>query len=238
MSKTSMLAAVMFALFAVAPAAVRAQQQQQPTPAASNPQTPAAAATPPTTTTTTTAPVLNTAGHEYAPLQEKTLNYKNWTFKSLSGGEPVELRQWAHGKKLVMVVYFAPWCGNWKMESPVVSRLYDKYKKDGFDIIAVSNYAPVEDARAHFKDGVPYTVVVESESREARDKTNHYAYRQACGDARRWGSPFNIFLEPAKLAKDGDVLTEKAWVVGGELIEEEVEKFIRERLGLAALKTD
>jgi hypothetical protein len=29
------------------------------------------------------------------------------------------------------------------------------------------------------------------------------------------------------------VLTEKAWVVGGELIEKDVERFIRERLGLA-----
>jgi hypothetical protein len=28
------------------------------------------------------------------------------------------------------------------------------------------------------------------------------------------------------------VLTEKAWVVGGELIEKDVEQFIRERLGI------
>ena len=44
---------------------------------------------------------------------------------------------------------------------------------------------------------------------------------------------FNVFLEPAKLNKTGDLLTEKAWVVGGELIEKDAEQFIRERLGLS-----
>ena len=78
--------------------------------------------------------------------------------------------------------------------------------------------------------GPPYTVVSESETREDREKTPHYGYRQLTGDTRRWGSPWNIFLEPALLAKTGDVLTQKAWVVNGELIEEEVDKFIAERL--------
>jgi hypothetical protein len=77
-------------------------------------------------------------------------------------------------------------------------------------------------------------VVSESEAREARDKTPHYGYRQATGDTRRWGSPWNIFLEPALLAKEGEVLTEKAWVVNGELIEVDVEKFIAEKLNASS----
>lgn len=175
------------------------------------------------------------AGHEYAPLLEKEINYKDWTFKSLADGREVNLREWAKGKKLVMVVYFAPWCGNWKMEAPVVARLLDKYKKDGFDVVAVSEYASVEDSRKYFESvgGATYTVVVESESRDARDKTTHYGYRQTAGDGRRWGSPFNVFLEPAKLGKSGEVVAAKAWVVGGELIEKDAEQFIREKLGLA-----
>ncbi|HVF57535.1 MAG TPA: TlpA disulfide reductase family protein [Pyrinomonadaceae bacterium] len=173
-------------------------------------------------------------GHEYAPLVEKAVNYKDWTFKSLKDGSPVNLRQWAKGKKLVMVVYFAQWCGNWRMEAPVVASLYEKYKSKGFDVIAVSEYASQEDARAYFasQGGAPYTVVVESEGREARDQTTHYGYRQTCGDTRRWGSPFNVFLEPSKLKKEGDLLVEKTFVVGGELIEKDAEHFIRERLGL------
>jgi thiol-disulfide isomerase/thioredoxin len=174
-------------------------------------------------------------GHEYAPLLEQKIGYKDWTFKSLKDGSEVDLRNALAGKKLVAVVYFAPWCPNWKAEAPVIARLYDKYKANGFDVVAVSEYATADDARNYFQTqgGAPYTVVVESESRDARDKTTHYGYRQSVGDPRRWGSPFNVFLEPAKLNKSGDVLTDKAWVVGGELIEKDVEQFIRERLGLS-----
>jgi thiol-disulfide isomerase/thioredoxin len=173
-------------------------------------------------------------GHEYAPLLEQKLDYKNWSFKSLKDGSPVSLRDLVKDKKLVMVVYFAPWCGNWKAEAPVVWKLYDKYKKDGFEVVAVSEYASADDSRKYFESqgGTPFPVVIESEATTARDQTTHYGYRQIAGDTRRWGSPFNVFLEPAKLNKTGDTLTEKAWVVGGELIEKDAEQFIREKLGL------
>jgi thiol-disulfide isomerase/thioredoxin len=171
--------------------------------------------------------------HEYAPLEEKTINYKDWTLNNLKDGTPVNLRSFAKGKRLVLVVYYASWCPNWKNEAPVAASLYEKYKAHGLDVIAVSEYAPRTDSLAFFgAAGPPYMVVSESESREDRDKTSHYNYRQATGDTRRWGSPYNVFLEPAMLNKTGDVLTEKAWVVNGELIEADVEKFIRERLGL------
>jgi peroxiredoxin len=182
--------------------------------------------------TPTPAPVQN---HEYAPLLEKPVGYKDWTLKSLKDGSEVNLREWARGKKLVMVVYFAAWCPNWKLEAPVAAKLYEKYKSDGFDVIGVSEYASADDARKYFETigGAPFAVVVESESRDDRDKTAHFAFRQTAGDARKWGSPFNVFLEPAKLTKSGDLLTEKTWVVGGELIEKDAENFIRERLGLS-----
>jgi thiol-disulfide isomerase/thioredoxin len=172
--------------------------------------------------------------HEYAPLEERTITYKDWTFTSLADAKPVNLREWAKGKQLVLVVYYAPWCGNWHFEAPVVARLHEKYKGHGFDVIAVNEYGSIDEARAFFaKTGGPaYTVVVESDDRAARDKTTHYAYREASGDDRNWGSPFNVFLEPARLATEGDVLAEKVWVVGGELVEADVEQFIRRRLNL------
>src|SRR6476469_8032909 len=169
------------------------------------------------------------AGHEYSPLVEKTVNYKNWTLNSLKDDKPVELRSLVQGKKLVMVVYFAPWCPNWRNEAPVAAKLYDKYK--GFQVIGVSEYGARADVTTFFgPDGSPYPVVSESELRDDREKTAHYGYRQLTGDTRKWGSPWNIFLEPASLNKKGDVLTEKAWVVNGELIEADVDKFIGERL--------
>ena len=176
--------------------------------------------------------------HEYAPIVEKTVNYKNWTLNDLTTNKPVSLRSLMNGKKLVMVLYFAPWCPNWRNEAPVAAKLYDKYKSQGFEIVAVSEYAPAADSKSYFApNGAPYPVVVESETREDRDKTSHYAYRQLTGDMRKWGSPWNIFLDPAKCKSTGEVLTEKAFVVNGELIEEEADKFIQDRLKTNAVIT-
>lgn len=177
-------------------------------------------------------------GHEYSPLVEKTVNYKNWTLNNLKDNKSVDLRSLIQGKKLVMVVYFAPWCPNWRNEAPVAARLYEKYKDQGFTVIGVSEYGTRDAVTTFFAPGgLPYPVVSESESREDRDKTTHYGYRQATGDTRKWGSPWNIFLEPAGLSKTGELLTEKAWVVNGELIEADVDKFIGDKLkaGTASL---
>src|ERR1043165_10305704 len=78
--------------------------------------------------------------HEYAPIQEKTVNYKNWTLNNVVTSQPATLRSLMAGKKLVMVLYFAPWCPNWRNEAPVAARLYDKYKSQGFEIVGVSEY--------------------------------------------------------------------------------------------------
>lgn len=177
-------------------------------------------------------------GHEYSPLQEKTVNYKNWTLNELASNKPVTLRSLMHGKKLVMVLYFAPWCPNWRHEAPVAAGLYQKYKAQGFEIIGVSEYATRDDVKAYFgSSGPPYPIVTESESRDDREKTAHFGYRQLTGDTRKWGSPWNIFLDPAKCNSTGDVLTEKAWIVNGELIEADVDKFIHDRLAANAVIT-
>ena len=171
------------------------------------------------------------AGHEYSPLVEKTVNYKNWSLVNVKTDTAEDLRTMLKGKKLVMVVYFAPWCGNWRNEAPIAAKLYEKYKDQGFQVIGVSEYAARADVKAFFGEaGSPYPIVSESETRDDRDKTPHFGYRQLTGDTRKWGSPWNIFLEPSKVNASGDVLTEKAWVVNGELIEDEVDKFIADKL--------
>jgi thiol-disulfide isomerase/thioredoxin len=170
---------------------------------------------------------------EQTPLLEKEINYKDWTYKNFVSGKDVNLRDFTKDKKLVWVVYFAPWCHNWQHQRPLTERLYNKYKDKGLDVIGVSEYGTLDELRQHFGvDGPPFTVVVESNTLDARLKTTHYAYRQALGDTRKWGSPWNIFLTPQTLNKKGDVLTEKAFIVGGEILEGEVEKFIRKQLGL------
>ena len=177
------------------------------------------------------AAVFAQAGHEYSPLVEKTVNYKNWSLQNVKTDKPDDLRALIAGKKLVMVVYFAPWCGNWRNEAPIAAKLYDKYKEQGFLVIGVSEYATRDDVKKFFGDAGPsFPVVTESESRDDKQKTAHYGYRQLTGDSRNWGSPWNIFLDPAKVNKAGDVLTEKAFVVNGELIEDEVDKFISSKV--------
>jgi thiol-disulfide isomerase/thioredoxin len=171
--------------------------------------------------------------HEYAPLLEKEITYKDFTYKNIKDEKPVDLREFATGKKLVLVVYFAPWCPNWRNEAPVAAKLYEKYKTNGLDVIGVGEYASRDDVKNYFGPAGPaFTIVTESDSRDAREKTPHYSYRQKTGDTRKWGSPYNVFLTPANLTPKGEVLTEKTWVVNGELIEADVEKFIREQLGL------
>lgn len=177
-------------------------------------------------------------GHEYSPLQEKIVNYKAWTLNDLKTNQPTSLRSLMQGKKLVMILYFAPWCPNWRNEAPVAASLYEKYKSQGFEIVGVSEYGSRDDVKAYFGPaGAPYPVVSESESRDDRDKTPHYGYRQLTGDTRKWGSPWNVFLDPAKCNSSGDVLTEKAWIVNGELIEADVDKFIHDRLASNAVIT-
>ncbi|MBC7795546.1 MAG: redoxin domain-containing protein [Pyrinomonadaceae bacterium] len=177
-------------------------------------------------------------GHEYAPIQEKEIKYKDWTFNDYGDSDKTNLRSFAEGKKLVMVVYFAPWCPNWHNEKPVAERLYAKYKNSGLAVIGVNEYGSLDELKSNLSESaVSFPIVVESEKRENKQTTTHYGYRKTTGDARNWGSPYNVFLEPSKLKKKGDVLTEKTFIVNGELIEAEAEKFIRQKLGLPATET-
>ena len=177
------------------------------------------------------------AQHEYAPLTEKDVKYKDWTYKQVRDDKQLNLLEATKGKKLVMVLYFAPWCPNWKLQAPVAQKFYEKYKDSGFEIIGVGEYASVADMKtslATYK--ITFPVVYESDSTAAKQKTPHYEYRKTTGDTRNWGSPWSIFLIPSQLKK-GEFLTEKTFVVNGELIEAESEAFIREKLGLPKEET-
>jgi peroxiredoxin len=175
---------------------------------------------------------------EQAPLLEKEIQYKDWTYKNVRDEKEINLRDFAKNKKLVMVVYFAPWCPNWKNEAPIAQKLYDKYKANGFDVIGVGEYDTVAAMKTNLDNQkITFPVVYESDTRDAKQKTLHYEYRKTAGDTRGWGSPWNIFLEPKSLEKKGDVLAKKAFVVNGELIEADVAKFVRQKLGLPAEET-
>jgi Thiol-disulfide isomerase and thioredoxins len=173
------------------------------------------------------------AQNEQAPVVDKQFDYKNWSYNDVRGGDEINLRKFAQGKKLVMVVYFAPWCPNWRHEAPFAEKLYEKYKANGFDVIGISEYDTANAAKTNLDElKITFPVVYESQSRDDREKTLHSGYRKETGDTRKWGSPWNVFLLPSNIQNKGDVLTAAAPVVNGELIEADAEKFVREKLGL------
>ena len=170
-----------------------------------------------------------------APIVEKEIEYRDWTLKNVKGGGETNLRKFATGKKLVMVVYWAPWCLNWRADIPFVNGLHEKYAAQGLSIIGVAEYdgrSKMENHIEHFK--LPFPSVYETETYGDRLTSEHYKLRSAAGDRRKWGTPWYVFLDPDALNKEGEILADKVSLVNGELIPEEAEAFIRKRLGLAA----
>ena len=177
--------------------------------------------------------VLAFAQNEQSPIVEKDIVYKDWVYKNVVTEKDMNLRKFTFGKKLVMVVYFAPWCNNWKHDLPMVQKFYDKYRDAGFDVIAIGEYDPVDSMKKHIEQyKLTFPIVWESDARTAKQTTSHYEYRRSTGDTRNWGSPWYIFLEVGKLEPNGMLLTKRTSIVNGELIEPEAEKFIRAKLGL------
>lgn len=179
-----------------------------------------------------------TAQNEEAPILEKDIVYKDWTQKSIRDGKDVNLRDLTKGKKLVAVVYWAPWCHNWQHDAPMLQKLYDKYKDQGFEIVGIGEYGTVDAMKTSldtFK--ITFPTVYESQSTADIQKTLHYSYRQTTGDKRKWGSPYYVLLDTKRINKNGDVITEKTDVINGEMIESEGEQFIRQKLKLPPLET-
>ena len=175
--------------------------------------------------------------NEQSPIVEKEIDYKNWTYKDVQTDKDVNLRDFAKGKKLTMVVYFAPWCHNFQHDAPMLQRLYEKYNGSGLNMIAVGEYDPVASMKSIFdRLKLTFPVVYESTSQADKQKTLHYQYRKSTGDNRNWGSPWYIFLTPSVMEKKGDTLTKKTFVINGEMIETEGEQFIRKNLKLPPLE--
>lgn len=176
------------------------------------------------------------AQNEEAPILEKDFAYKDWTFRNLSGDGKTNLRDFTKGKKLVMVVYWAPWCHNWEHDRDFVQSLNEKYRDKGLAIIGVGEYDTVGRMKDHIeKFKLTFPMVYETDNSGNREKTTHFSQRREAGDTRRWGSPWYVFLDPASLEQSGESLTKKTTVVNGELIRPESEKYVREKLGLPAI---
>jgi len=176
------------------------------------------------------------AQNEQAPIVEKDIKYKDWKLRDSRTDAAVDLRGLLENKRLAIVVYYAPWCHNWQHDAPMVERLYEKYRDAGLQVIGVSEYDLLANARTNLDEfKIKFPAVYESQSRDDREKTDHHGYRTSTGDSRKWGSPYYVFIDTAKVEKKGDTLVKNTFVINGEMIEGEGENFIRQHLGLKPL---
>lgn len=75
-------------------------------------------------------------------------------------GDEIRLSEFISGKKLVLVDFWASWCGPCRKENPSVVALYEDYKDQGFDIIGVSLDSKKEDwLKAIADDGLTWAQV-------------------------------------------------------------------------------
>ncbi len=172
---------------------------------------------------------------EPAPIVERFMDYTSFTLKT-TDGKTLNLRDFATDKRMVIVGYIAGWCENSNNNGHIVKRLHDKYKSRGLGVVLVSEYSDAEEVRVHMKRiGVDYPVVVETSKQSDRQKSQHYRFRSAVGDKRKWGTPFYVILKREDILEVNklNALANHIYTVSGEIIESEAEQFIEQALAAA-----
>ena len=120
-------------------------------------------------------------------------------------GKPISLQQYRG--KVVLLDFWAVWCGPCIAEMPIVKKVYDTYKDQGFDIIGVSLDTEEKPLRNYLQE-------------------NDIQWRQIFS-GQRWDSPlakqFDIHTIPAPwlIAKDGTLISREArvWALERMVIE-------------------
>lgn len=169
---------------------------------------------------------------EPAPIVERKLDFYDFNLKTTEGN-PFNLRDYAMGKRIVIVGFVAGWCANSNRNGHVLKRLYDKYHERGLGAVIVTEYSDADEVRIHInRIGIDYPVVTETSSRDDRKDSRHYKYRHAVGDKRKWGTPFYVILDARDIetAAPKSPLARHVFTVSGEIVEPEAEAFIEQRL--------
>ncbi|MEK6303126.1 MAG: TlpA disulfide reductase family protein [Acidobacteriota bacterium] len=175
---------------------------------------------------------------ELAPIVERKIEFFDFTYKT-TDDRPFSLRDYAAGKSLVVVEYFAGWCKNSNRNGHVMERLWTRYRDRGLGVVGVAEYSDPDELRIHInRIGIDYPVVVETKNRWDRKDSTHFKYRRAVGDKRKWGTPFYVIIEARDIEPPSEKspLARRVFTVSGEMVESEAEQFIEQRLTRGAGK--
>lgn len=90
----------------------------------------------------------------------------DFTLPSLGGGN-VRLQE--QRGRVVMVNFWASWCGPCRVEMPHLSRLYEKYKASGFVVLAVNiDEDPLKAAAVAKQLGLRFPVLLDGDKKVSR----------------------------------------------------------------------
>jgi hypothetical protein len=182
--------------------------------------------------------VTDDAKPDYAPFIERKLDFYDFTYQTVEGGT-FDLRDYAQGKRLVIVEYLAGWCPNSNRNGHIVERLWTKYRERGLGLVGVAEYSDAAELRIHIgRIGIDYPFVVETRKRDQRKDSSHYKYRRAAGDKRKWGTPFYVIIDTRDIepADPKGPFARRVYTVSGEMVEREADQFIHERVADAQRK--
>ncbi len=119
--------------------------------------------------------------------------------------------------KVVMVDFWATWCGPCRGELPYIKDVYKKYHKDGFDILSISLDFPERTDQAKYREWI---------------KENGMDWRHVY-DEKNWDSPITASYyvgsipSPFLIGRDGKLVA-----MHDECRGEDLEKVVRKALGM------